>query len=164
MIVMLSFMSKFMTCLLCLYIELLPPRYYSNVTGMLQIGYNSALCSKDCSLFGEPEEKKVAGNADQAIGLLNSGPDGIPALFPSQGFCQEQGAVVVIVAGTVAGAPCSVDGDRGERRRADVCCRIVIRADIRRRRIEYVIQAACVENHRFHFRPHFLWILFLILL
>ena len=79
-----------------------------------------------------------------------------PALFPSQGFCQEQGTVVIIVAGTVAGAPGPVDGDRRERCGADIGCCIVIGADIRLRRIKDMIQTACVKNHRFHFRPHFL--------
>ncbi len=62
-----------------------------------------------------------------------------PALFPSQGLCQEEGAIVIVVGRAVAGTPCLVDTDRRQGSGTDVHGNVVIGAKFRLPCFQYTI-------------------------
>ena len=161
-----SFISKYMIFLHYLYIELLPHyklrECYRKVTILLQRCHPYG--SNDPCRAGCRENKRETRYVNHGLRDGRGGMQDMPGLmksrcgclFPSQGFRQEQCAVVIIIAWAITGASDPVGRDWRERSGADVLCHIVIRTHLGLSCFKHMLQTAGVHYNRFHFRPHFL--------
>ena len=81
-------------------------------------------------------------------------------LFLSQGFSQEQGAIVIIIGWTIAPVSIPVDSNRRDGSFTYVGYSIVIRAELGLPGLQDVKYTACIHSDIIHYWPHFLKFIF----